>query len=78
MFALNKSYSVRNITENRCKTAVYLLIDHFGHLLVELAHLRGVDVLRHVAALEEALDAAHLLHHLRELGVLLEQIVDLT
>ena len=47
------------------------------HLLVELAHLRRVDVLRHVAALEEALDAAHLLHHLRELGVLLEQVVDL-
>ena len=53
-------------------------VHHFGHLLVELGHLRGVDVLRHVAALEEALDAAHLLHHLRELGVLLEQIVDLT
>ena len=66
--------------DNRC-SLTHLLeharVHHLGHLLVELAHLRRVDVLRHVTALEEALDAAHLFHHLRELGVLLQQVVDL-
>ena len=57
-----------------CDTLTHLLqntrVDHFGHLLVELGHLTGVDVLVKVAALEETLYPAHLLHDLAELAVL--------
>lgn len=53
-------------------------VDHAGHLLIQLGHLRRVDVLREVAALEEALDAAHLLHDGGKLGVLRKELLDLT
>jgi hypothetical protein len=37
-----------------------------SYLLIELSHLLRVDVLAHVAALEEALDAAHLFDNLKK------------
>jgi len=51
-------------------------IHHSGHLLVELGHLSGIDILCHIAALEKALDTTHLLDDGRKLGVLLDELLN--
>lgn len=58
--------------------AAHLLEDprvhHFGHLLVQFGHLGLVDVFGHVAAFEQALDAAHFFYDGCKLGVLSNEV----
>ena len=68
-------------------------VDHLRHLLVELSHLGRIDLVKglllrdipaetvylfvHISPLKEPLDSSHFLDDLRELGVLLEQLLHL-